>query len=284
MKRAVTLFATLASVILLQPNAATQDAVQEDAVLNRAGLVKTFGDEFDSFDRKRWIAENFDPVDTENRIRPWTREKQFYIDASFRGLSRAPLGIDPFAVRDGVLTITANRAPSKAKRYLEGYNYTSGWISTLSSFSQTYGYFEARVRVPKGKALFPAFWLLKEEGGWPPEIDVMEVLGRETTALYVNVISEGPQGDHPQFQERHDTVDLSADFHVYGVDWGPREIVFYLDDREIHRVATPEDLHKPCYMILNLALGGEWARNPDRTTPLPSSLEIDWVRAWRRTG
>jgi beta-glucanase (GH16 family) len=280
MKRAVTLLAILAAALLIEPTMSAQNGKRLGPALDRTGLVKTFGDEFDVFNRNVWIPENFDPEETDNRIRPWARERQFYVDASYRGTSAAPLGLDPFSIRDGVLVITADRTPNNKRRHLAGYRYTSGWLSTLDTFTQKYGYFEARMRVPKGKSFWSAFWLMIPDA-WPPEIDVMEVLGRETDRLHVNVHTE-ETGEHEQVPYAYRTADLSRDFHVYGAEWGPKDIVFYLDDREIYRTRTPRDLHEPGYLILNLALGGSWAKDPDLSTPFPAHLEIDWVRVWRR--
>src|SRR3982075_3052413 len=104
-------------------------------------------------------------------------EQQIYVDPRYGGRSTTPLGLDPFRVHDGVLSIVARRTPVELKPVLFNNEYTSGILTTQSSFSQKYGYFEIGSKIPVGRAVWPAFWLLANDGGWPPEIDVMEGRG-----------------------------------------------------------------------------------------------------------
>lgn len=258
--------------------------------LDRAGLKPTFADEFTSFSwdepyykagpnkgtwRTSYMNGTF-PDEIDNRTLPGNGEMQAYFDRSFP--SDAPLGLHPFEILDGgVLRITANRATDAQRR--AGYDrpYTSGAIATWGSFAQRYGVFEIRARVPKGKALWPAFWLLNQKGGWPPEIDVFEILGQTTSTMHTGVKGkrryEGVTVQGPDFAE---------DFHVFTVDWGPKETVLYIDDMETSRTPTPRDISKPMFMIVNLAVGGEWPGAPDETTPFPAAFDVDWVRVWQR--
>ena len=98
-------------------------------------------------------------------------EQQIYVDPRYAGRGR-PLGLDPFRVQNGVLSIVASRTPPELKAVLFNNPYVSGILTTQESFSQKYGYFEIRAKIPLGIGVWPAFWMLANDGGWPPEIDV----------------------------------------------------------------------------------------------------------------
>lgn len=263
--------------------------------LNRTGLEASFADEFNSFS---WLEESSEGKrpgtwrtnfgyswttldDVKNHSLVWNNELQLYVDPQFRGTGKKPLGLSAISVQNGILSITADRAPNIPE--LSGYRYISGLITSENSFSQTYGVFEMRAKLPRGQGLWPAFWLLPTSKKWPPEIDVMEVLGQNINQ-YVTTLHSKVEGKHVMTKiPAHAVPNLSADFHTYGVEWGPKEIVFYFDDREVAREPTPADMHQPFYMLANLAVGGKWPGNPDASTPFPATMQIDWIRAWKRT-
>jgi hypothetical protein len=275
--------------------AASAHAEPPPRYLDRTGLIKTFADEFDSFS---WYAEGPalgvkrpgtwrtqfgnqpDPNAHANRAMIHHSERQIYVDPAFRGLASRPLELNAFTVHDGILRLTTDRAPPELQPFLYGQKYTSGLMTTRLSFSQLYGVFEMRARLPKGRGLWPAFWLVPADGSWPPEIDIFETLGQEPSVVYTTVHSKA-QGKYEKFGKVNRVADTSADFHTYAVDWQKEEIAFYFDDVEIFRTPTPADLHKPMYMIINVAVGG-WPGDPDETTRFPVAMEIDWVRVWRR--
>ena len=244
-------------------------------------LVMTFSDDFDTFrpwrdGRGVWRTTfrdgahgDDDPDGVEIRTLKNNKEAQLYVDPAF-----GHLGLNPFHVHDGLLDIRAEPAPPAASQALRGYRYVSGLISTQPSFSQTYGYFEMRARLPAGKGLWPAFWLLPRDLSWPPEIDIMESVG-DPSKYYVTLHSK-PETDSGT------EIPLSPDaFHTFAVSWDPQSVVWYLDGREVKRRPTPPDMHKPMYLLANLALGGGWAGDPDATTPFPASFSIDYIRAYR---
>jgi hypothetical protein len=191
----------------------------------------------------------------------------------------------PFSIAHDALVITADRTPAAMRPLIPesfAHDYISGAISSYP-FSQTYGYFEMRGRVPAGRGLWPAFWLLPVDMSWPPEIDVMEVLGQEPTRIFTTVHSRKfSTGTQIGFGTK--TVDLSADDHLFGVDWGPERIRFYVDRKLVFTQPTPEDCHKPFYIIANLAVGGptSWPHAPDASTPFPAHFRIASIQAWRR--
>lgn len=183
---------------------------------------------------------------------------------------------DAFHVEDGVLRIEAKRA----KR--EAYDYASGVITTLGTFSQTYGYFEIRAKVPHGKGLWPAFWLMPADRTvWPPEIDVFEILGHDTHTVYMSNHWERPDGEHKRQTESFTGPDFSEDFHTFGVAWKPSEIIWYVDDVERARSRRKVSA-EPMFVLANLAVGGDWPGVPDATTNFPSYFEIDYIRVYDR--
>ena len=139
-----------------------------------------------------------------------------------------------------------------------------------------------RARLPKGRGFWPAFWLLPADSTWPPELDVFEVLGHETTKLYTAAHSKAG-GEHTATGGDMPVPDLSAEFHQYAVEWRKDEVRWYFDGVEIERTATPADMHKPMYLLANLAIGAGWPGQPDSTTQFPGVYAIDWIRAYRRT-
>jgi beta-glucanase (GH16 family) len=224
---------------------------------------------------KTWFA-------TGDRVLPANGERQYYGDLDDRGSCGRALGIDPFQVRDGVLAIIAKPADPAVKPCIGGADDTSGLITTEPSFAQTYGRFVARLKMPAGKGLWPAFWLLPADKSWPPEIDAVEFFGGANsrgeggkTKYHYGAV--GTAGDW------FDTgVDLTTGFHEYGIEWTADTIVYTFDGREIARMATPAAAHKPMYLLINLAIGGTWPELPDASTHWPARLEVDWVRAYRR--
>ncbi len=207
------------------------------------------------------------------------RELEYYVDPR-PDHELAPLsGANPFSVTDGVLAIRAWPLSVPERRAAQGLAYASGMLTTHPSFAFRYGYAEIRARMPRGKGLWPAFWLLARDGGWPPEIDVIEVYGDRPTTLDVTVhTNEG--GSHRQLQRKVPVPDLSQAFHVYAVTWTADSIVWSFDGAPVYAVATPADLHQPMFLLLNLAVGGTWTGSPDATTPFPARFEIDRIRVF----
>ncbi|HWE71831.1 MAG TPA: glycoside hydrolase family 16 protein [Stellaceae bacterium] len=185
-----------------------------------------------------------------------------------------PFSIDPVAVDEGVLEITAQPTPRHFGAGVENYPYVSGLISTQPSFSQTYGYFEMRAELPQGKGLWPAFWMLPKDDSWPPEIDVVESIG-DPSHVYMTAHSKHGKSDGA---EAYITPNA---FHTFAVSWDRRDLVWYIDGGEAAREATPDDMHKPMYMLANLAVGGNWPGSPDASTHFPAKLMIDYIRAYR---
>jgi beta-glucanase (GH16 family) len=243
-------------------------------------LRETFSDEFDTLSlwdghTGTWATQfYYDGI--ANRTLTSNGELQMYVDPGFTGSGSRPLGLDPFEINDGVLDIVATIVPDQISRRMWDYRYASGLITTRRSFSQTYGYFEVRAKLPEGKGLWPAFWLLPQGGGWPPEIDVLEQLGREPAIVYVGVHSNA----YNDQTMRVDLGETTENFHAYGMLWDPEHITWFIDGRQVRQIATPNDMHDPMYMLVNLAIGGNWAQAPDPFTRFPARMSVDYVRAY----
>ncbi|RQX09995.1 glycoside hydrolase family 16 protein [Micromonospora arida] len=193
------------------------------------------------------------------------------------------------AVHDGQgnLVITARRDnPANYQCHYGRCEYTSARLLTAATFTQTYGRFEARIKIPRGQGIWPAFWMLGTGGGWPDagEIDVMENIGREPNTVYGTVHGPGYSGGGGITGSRTLDAPLADTFHTYRVDWEPNVITWYVDGVQYHRV-DPARLggsrwvfDHPFFMILNVAVGGNWPGYPDGSTQFPQQMLVDYVR------
>jgi len=175
-------------------------------------------------------------------------------------------------------------------------NYTSARLKTQGRFSQKYGRFEARIRIPQGQGIWPAFWMLGddiEKHGWPKsgEIDIMENIGKEPAMVHGTIHGpgySGGKGISAHFSLPGDQH-FADDFHVFAVEWEKKAIRFYVDDH-LYATRTPADLPKgtkwvykhPFFLLLNVAVGGDWPGNPDSSSVFPQTMLVDYVRVYRR--
>lgn len=190
----------------------------------------------------------------------------------------------------GHLAITARR-----ERYTGAdgrtARYTSARINTGRRFEFAYGRVEARIRVPRGRGLLPAFWALGsnlDRVGWPAagEIDVMEVNGREPSTVHGTL--HGARSDNEEYSleaTRRMRAPLATRFHVYGISWSPGRITFLLDGqpyavqrRSNLSAGSSWSFDRPFFLVLNVAVGPRWLGRPDSTTRLPARMLVDWVR------
>jgi beta-glucanase (GH16 family) len=194
------------------------------------------------------------------------------------------------SVADGVLTLRARREQATGWNGTS-YDYTSGMVSTGGSsystprkkpgFTFTYGYAEARMQVPAGRGLVPAFWLPMADHAWPPEIDVMEMLGSDPGRTTMHYHYRRSNGTHADVGKGWNGPDFSAGWHTFGVDWEPGSIVWYVDGVERASFTDPCVTDQPAYLVLNLGVGGTWAGSPDESTALPADLAVDYVRVYQ---
>ncbi|MFJ5543979.1 ricin-type beta-trefoil lectin domain protein [Micromonospora chalcea] len=201
---------------------------------------------------------------------------------------------------NGNLVITARREnPSGYSCWYGSCQYTSARLLTNGTFAQAYGRFEARIKVPRGQGLWPAFWMLGNDIGtnpWPSsgEIDIMENVGYAPSTVWGTLHGPGYSGGSgvgastslPGGQA------LADAFHTFAVDWAPDSITWYLDGVAYSR-KTPADIggnrwvfDHPFFMIMNVAVGGNWPGSPDGSTTFPQTMTIDYVRvqAWDNGG
>ncbi|GGK80164.1 galactose-binding domain-containing protein [Mangrovihabitans endophyticus] len=178
-----------------------------------------------------------------------------------------------------------------------GRDYTSHRMNTSNKFHVQYGRIEARIKVPKGQGFWPAFWMMGADflqgRPWPynGEIDIMEVLGKDTftsySTLHAPMYNGG--GGYGQSYKLPNGADLSNDFHTWAVEWDSKGMKFFLDNQQVFAASkdTVENTRgawiydHPFYLILNLAVGGDWPGPVDASTPFPSQMLVDYVRVYQ---
>ncbi|GAA2369895.1 glycoside hydrolase family 16 protein [Streptomyces cuspidosporus] len=239
----------------------------------------TFTDTFDgpagsAVDGSKWGYETGDNVNN--------HERQYYTD----GTKNAALD------GQGNLVITARKEnPANYNCWYGRCQYTSARLSTARTFTTAYGRVEARLKVPRGQGMWPAFWMLGTDigsAGWPNcgEIDVMENVGYEPGTVHGTIHGPGYSGSGgigagytlPNGQK------FADGFHTFAVDWSPNKITWSVDGN-VYQTRTPADLggnrwvfdHR-FYLILNLAVGGYWPGDPDGSTTFPQRLVVDYVK------
>ena len=173
-------------------------------------------------------------------------------------------------------------------------NFTSARLKTQNKFAQKYGRFEARIKIPYGQGIWPAFWMLGTDIGkrdWPQcgEIDIMENIGREPGLVHGTLHGPGYSGDHGigSAFELPNKSRFADDFHVYAIEWQRNTIRFYVDDH-LYATRVPADLPKgakwaynhPFFLLLNVAVGGGWPGNPDSNSEFPQTMLVDYVRVY----
>jgi beta-glucanase (GH16 family) len=240
--------------------------------------VATFTDDFDGsagsgINLSKWHPETGDNVNN--------HEREYYTD----GTHNAALD------GQGHLVITARKDnPGNYQCWYGTCQYTSARFSTSGMFTQAYGHFETRMKLPRGQGMWPAFWMLGDNigsVGWPNsgEIDVMENVGFEPSTVHGTLHGPGYSGSGglgaaytlPGGQHFYD------DFHVFAVDWSQGSVTFSVDGN-VYETRTPADTNgnpwvfdHPFYLIMNLAVGGYWPGDPDSSTVFPQQLVVDYV-------
>lgn len=183
-------------------------------------------------------------------------------------------------VSGGALHLVAQRTPTSgedANGQPLTYPWTSGVVTTQDHVDFTYGYIQVVARIPKGDGFWPALWLLPLNG-WPPEIDIMENFGNDTSNVY---LTNHPVGAPQQELIVNTGTDLSTAYHTFAVDWEPGAITWYLDGQAKYTVTSGVP-SVPMYFIANLAIDGTPGRaNPDASTPSSASFDIKSVEIWQ---
>lgn len=262
-------------------------------------LHRTFNDDFDEHPlaRARWVP-HYAGGAAWPEARYWggegsdfkrktsaNGEQQIYVDPRYSGRATAPLGLDPFKVRNGVLSIVARRTPSELKAVLFDNQYISGILTSQGKFSQKYGYFEIRAKLPVGDGVWPAFWMLADDGGWPPEIDVLEGRGQQRGDLVMTTHWRIPStGRIHSCGFDFALPDAAEHFHNYGVLWQQDRLVYFIDRMPVSDIKVPIGFDDPMYMIVNLAMGSKFFLGVgfvDAQTPAMVEFEIDRISAYQ---
>lgn len=270
----------LAVLILLLMRTSWFSNQQDDPVsplpLNH-GMELVFSDEFDGteLDEDKWVDCYW--WDVEGCTNAGNSELEWYLPENVR-------------IQQGSLILETQKEMITTHNR-ELFPYSSGMVTTgrdvsdtevPTKFSFQYGTIEVRAKFPAGKGLWPAIWLLPITHESRPEIDVLELLGHEVRSArmhlhYVDSEQERQSMGHTQF-----VPDLTEGWQTIGLDWQADKITWYLNGDEIWEVTDPEAVpHEPLYLILNLAVGGDYPGPPDQTTSFPSHVEIDYVRIWQ---
>ncbi|HVI52557.1 MAG TPA: glycoside hydrolase family 16 protein [Candidatus Sulfotelmatobacter sp.] len=270
---------------------ATCTPVQGAAIPTRdVVLQQSFLDNFKTLDKAAlgrpyqtattWMAHFAgDPSQVNFRTLPANNEQEIYVDPSYAGTTPAPLRLDPFTLTPDGLVITATRTPAQLKAALSNFPFYSGMLQSKKLFSQTYGYFEAKAKMPTGKAMWPAFWMLNVNGAWPPEIDIFEMFDgtkpdKQTMTVHFKT---GGYGPHQATYCNISVPGAETAFHLYGVLWNMERITFYVDRSPVATFATPPGLNTPMYMLLDLAV----ENHIDATTPDTAQFGVGWVTAYK---
>jgi beta-glucanase (GH16 family) len=240
--------------------------------LSYSGMQLVWQDEFSatSLNEGNWTYEIGDGCPD---LCGWgNNELQYYTDRNVR-------------LENGLLILEA-----RSER-LGGRDYTSSRIITKDKASIRYGRVDIRAKLPEGQGIWPAFWMLGQsfdDVGWPAcgEIDIMEMKGgqgRENTVhgtAHWDLDGRVQAGDTLMISEG-----LNESFHVYSIIWNDQEIEWFLDDQSYFKLDITEDhqteFHRPFFFIINIAVGGTFSGNPDATTRFPTSMYVDYIRAFQ---
>lgn len=255
--------------------------VSAQAPASRPGWTLTWSDEFNQPDGSppdptKWIVETGG--------NGWGNKELEYYTARPQNLRVKNGNLEMIALKE------AYTGPDGVTR-----DYTSARLDTKGKFDQAYGRFEARIKIPYGQGVWPAFWLLGndiDKVGWPTcgEIDIIENIGREPLIVHGTIHGPGYSGGKGIGSPYAlPSARFADDYHVFAVEWEPNQIRFYVDDH-LYATRTPTDLpagtkwvyDHPFYVILDFAIGGGWPGAPDETTAFPQTMLVDYVRVYKK--
>jgi len=278
----MSLMILLAAAAAIAPQEMVANNYAATGPLQRpAGAKLVWADEFNGrrLDLSKWRYDT-----SRNKLGWYNGELQYYAADRTKNVR----------VEKGRLILEAWRERLSSKTHADwgGQNYTSGKIVTKGKASWTYGFYEIRAKLPCARGTWPAIWMLPDVGSWPAggEIDIMEHVGSQPNVVHATLHTE--LFTHSKGTQRGATRPLPTActaFHNYQLDWRPGSITIGIDGQAYMRIrddapggrgAWPFD--KPFHMILNLAIGGNWAGSKGiDDAALPERLEVDYVRVWQ---
>ncbi|WP_082317031.1 glycoside hydrolase family 16 protein [Methylobacterium sp. ARG-1] len=251
--------------------------------LNLTGYKLTFADEFNT----RSISQTGAGTTWADIRSEWRFDTNSDIGFGHSSFVDPSSGYDPFKIHDGVLSITA--VPDRTSSGYPG-SWESGLLTTQGNFSQTYGYFEIRADFSAQPGAWDAFWLLPNHqtpdpnnAGGHQELDIVEHYGSYDQGVYSGIHTTDPQNGIPWQDNRQVFSNLPHPdgYHTFGMDWQADKISYYVDGSLIGSQSTPSDMHKPMYLLVNLATQGSGDNNSD-IAGVPLTSHIDYVRAYSR--
>ena len=226
-----------------------------------------------------WVLRFHDEFDAPALANVWTPH-QYWFDGPTVGEGEEESDPANVSVRNGSLVLTAKPDMRFGKPFT-GALIQAGGIRGQSrpTFSFLYGYAEARIRIPAGQGLWPAFWLMPasyhDANG---EIDILDNGTGNPNVLHGGALRHGGQDQHQHPRP------LSPGFHVFAIDWQPDHLSWYLDGKLWAQTTDPTLIcPEPTYPIFDLAVGGAWGGPPNSSTPFPAAMEVDWIRIWQRS-
>lgn len=239
-----------------------------------ATLTPTFNDEFNgsSLNAALWRSgDDYAPKgSTASDLASWEVGDPSYV----------PADANPVSVSGGLLTLAIKPTPADVNPGSVGNRpFIGAQINTKGHFSQTYGYFEMTGRMAAGAGAISAFWLLPADGSWPPELDVAEILGGAPTTD-INTAHSNAGGKHTSSPHWSNIPSAAAGTHTYAVDWQPDTITWYFDGKQTAQEATPPDMNKPMYMILDTQAGAAGSWIGEAKPGLDGAMQVDSVRAY----
>lgn len=249
--RAMVLPASLVTTEPEQPSQAATDTLSgENPGVNGWSLV--WADEFDS---PLLSMEYWTEVDRNNNF---NRELQYYTPANSY-------------IDNGCLVLTASKEAKEDKQY------TSGMVQTCDKLEMHYGRIEARISLPVAQGIFPAFWLTNDSDRY--ELDILEMVGCEPGNIYGVCHYWKKERRVKTYGMLH--IENPEEFHVYALEWDEDEVRWYVDDEMFFstRAGVPDE---DMYILLTLAVGGDWPGSPDSTTRFPVSMKLDYIRLYHR--
>lgn len=166
------------------------------------------------------------------------------------------------------------------KEWSQGFPYTSGAITTKGKAVFKYGKIEIKAKFPAGTGLLPAIWLWNNQGNAFPEIDIVEILGQQPGQVW-NTIHYEVNRIYGKDYHFSDLPDLTADYHIFSIEWQPEKITFFVDGTPLY-TSTAYVPSEEMYLFINTGVGGDWVGEPDETTSFPAQLLVDWIRYYQK--
>ncbi len=250
-------------------------------------------DDFQKLEPRQWSLTWSDEFEGEKGAAPdptkWTYDlgqgQDGWGNGEFQTYTKRPDNVKLDG--DGKLVITALNVP------FNGANFSSARLKTQGLFAQKYGRFEAKIKTPYGPGIWPAFWMLSEtitEVKWPQcgEIDILELRGQQPSTIIGTLHGPGYSGGNP-VNKFYSLINgrFDSDFYVYAVEWSEDKIDFFVNDY-LYGTITSKDVpgewvyNTPFFMILNIAVGGNFVGFPTDKTPFPQSMTVDYVRVYQK--